>query len=180
MRRHPRPGRGHGASIAVLCAAVATGPGCGAGGFDGTVYRGDGFAFRVPRIPAGWEPLDIDGAALAFRDAANAATIAVNARCGQDGDDVPLQALTHHLFLQFTEREVLRQELVPFDGREALHTVMTARLDGVPKTFDVWVLKKDGCVYDLLYIAQPDRYDAGAPAFLRFVHGFATVAIDGD
>ena len=79
----------------------------------------------------------------------------------------------------FTERDLLSQEVVPFDGREAMHSVMLAKLDGVPKKFDVWVLKKDGCVYDMYLIAEPARFDAGVGEFRKFVSGFTTVPVDG-
>ncbi|MCC6558228.1 MAG: hypothetical protein IT372_35235 [Polyangiaceae bacterium] len=161
-------------SLAALVVCAGALAGCGAPAFDGTVYRGPEIAFRVPAAPAGWERLEVSDAAIAYRDAEHGATIAVNGRCRQE-DDVPLSALTQHLFLRFTEREVTKQEIVPFDGREAIHTVLSAKLDGVPKRFDVWVLKKDGCVYDLLFIADPARFDAGAPAFERMVRGFATL-----
>jgi hypothetical protein len=166
-------------SFAILVlAALGLASGCGPT-FDGTVYRGKGFAFRVPERPAGWRPIGAEGTALAFRDVDGGATIAVNGRCGKDAEDVPLAALTQHLFIQFTDREASTEEVVPFDGREALHTVMTAKLDGVPKKFDVWVLKKDGCVYDLYLIAAPDRFEASASEFRKFVGGFATVPGDG-
>ena len=158
----------------VLLALFHSAFGCGGPAFDGNVYRGEGYAFRVPPRPAAWQPLDVSDAALAYRDAGTDATIAVNARCGKDGEDVPLASLTQHLFMQFTERETISQDVVPFDGREAMHTVAVAKLDGVPLKFDVWVLKKDGCVYDLYYFAQPHRWDAGVSEFRRFVRGFST------
>lgn len=147
--------------------------------FDGTTYRGQGIAFQVPSQPEGWQALDVSHAAVAFRDVVNEATIAVNGRCGKDAPDVPLASLTQHLFLQFTEREIVTQEVVPFDQREAMHTVLMAKLDGVPKKFDVWVLKKDGCVYDLLFIASPDHFDAGIEPFRRFALGFQALPADG-
>jgi hypothetical protein len=61
-----------------------------------------------------------------------------------------------------------------------MHTVVVAKLDGVPKKFDVWVLKKDGCVYDLYYIAPPDRYESGVGDFEGFVHGFSAASTDGN
>lgn len=175
-RPSPRPAarlRAAAAAIATL-AATALAAGCGGPAFDGHVYHGEGFAFRVPDPPASWTPLEVTGTSLAFRDASGG-TIAVNGRCGADGDDVPLAALTQHLFLQFTDREITTQEVVPFDGREAMHTELSAKLDGVPNRFDVWVLKKDGCVYDLYYFAAPERFDADKTRFDAFVHGFATV-----
>ncbi len=70
---------------------------------------------------------------------------------------MPLTALTHHLFLHFTDRELASQKTVELDGREALRSELTARLDGVPKHFVIYVLKKDGCVYDFMHIAPPRR-----------------------
>jgi len=154
----------------ALLACVA----CGAH-FDGRVYRAKGVAFAVSAVPAAWQPLPDRDAALAFRDPAAHATILVNARCGLTSDDVPLTALTQHLFIEFTRRTIDEQTLLPFDGREALHSRMTADLDGVPMRYDVWVLKKDGCVYDLLYFAPPSGFERGAAAFTQFVQGFTTV-----
>jgi hypothetical protein len=161
-----------------LLVTVALGGACGGPSFDGSVYRGEGFAFRVGAVPAGWTRVQASHAALAFRDEPHDATIALAGRCGLDGEDVPLASLTQHLFLQFTARDILDQQVVPFDQREAMHTVLIAKLDGVVKKFDVWIMKKDGCVYDLYYIGAPDRFDAGVPTFRGFVQSFATVPID--
>jgi hypothetical protein len=172
--------RGLGPRAAVGFAVCAVGlAACASGRFDGTSYRGDGFGFRIPQPPPSWEPIDVSHAALAFRDPTSRATILLNGRCGQDAPDVPLSALTNHLFLEFTDREVKLQEVVPFDGREAMHTSVVAKLDGVPMAYDVWVLKKDGCVYDLIYLAPPADAERGLEAFRKLVHGFATVEPDG-
>jgi hypothetical protein len=144
------------------------------------VYRGEGFAFRVPSPPVAWKRVDVGKEALAFRDEANDATIAASGRCKVDGEDVPLRSLVQHLFLQFSEREVVSEEIVPFDGREAMHAVVVAKLDGVPQQFDVWVLKKDGCVYDLYFFADPARFPEAVGPFREFVHGFSTVRPDDD
>jgi hypothetical protein len=143
---------------------------CGGSSFDGQIYRGDGLAFRVGPVPSSWRTIEIDGTRLAFRDDAKAATVAVSGRCGVDGDDVPLTALTQHLFLQFTDRNVSSQELIELDGREALRSELVGKLDGVPKHFLVYVLKKDGCVYDFVQVSDGDA----KPEFDRFVRGFTT------
>jgi hypothetical protein len=170
MRRLLRP---------LLFAAVLGAAGCGAG-LTGDIFHGDGYAFRIGVLPEGWQRIDVTHTALAFRDARDGGTIAVNGRCGVDGEDVPLAALTQHLFIRFTDREILEQAVVPFDQREAMRTVLTAKLDGVPMQFDVWVLKKDGCVYDLAFMAAPPRFARGAAEFERFVHAFATVSPHAD
>ncbi len=146
--------------------------GCGATAFDGHVFRQGDIAFRVGPVPPAWHPIDVDGALLAFRDDTDTATIAINGRCGLDGDDVPLEALTHHLFLHFTDRKLVRQEQLELDGRAALRTELSASLDGVPLQYRVVVLKKDTCVYDFMLMGPNG---GGAADFDRFVGGFETL-----
>jgi hypothetical protein len=147
--------------------------GCGGPSFDGRVYRSGDVAFHVGPVPQRWRAIEATGALLAFRDDEAAATVAVNGRCGLDGDDVPLESLTHHLFLQFTDRELVGQNRVDLDGRAALRTEMLAELDGVKKRYVVYVLKKDGCVYDFVYVSPGD---GGREEFERFVRGFGTLS----
>lgn len=160
--------------IVALCGAVILALQLAACGptYKGRVYEGGGLQFATGEVPQGWRRIEAKGALLTFRDDAAEATIAVNGRCGRDAEDVPLEALTKHLFLMFTDREVGEQKKVQLDGREALRTEMTARLDGVKKAFIVYVLKKDGCVYDFLFISGDQGLGAEGEKFDRFVAGF--------
>ncbi|MFZ5895853.1 MAG: hypothetical protein ACOY0T_32655 [Myxococcota bacterium] len=160
--------------LGLLAWALAMTPSCGGPSFDGRVYRSSEIAFRVGPVPRTWRSIEVEGAALAFRDDPSGATVAVNGRCGVDGDDVPLAALTHHLFLNFTQRKILKQEELQIDGRGALRTELGAHLDGVPKTFVVYVLKKDGCVYDFMWIGAESAPRASVEQFEAFVTGFST------
>jgi len=147
---------------------------CTSTGFDGQVYRDGDLRFRVGQVPSTWRRLDMNDSRLAFRDDRANTTIAVNARCGVDGDDVPLSSLTQHLFLEFTDRAMLAQTTVSLDGREALRTEQSAALDGVKKQYLVYVLKKDGCVYDFMLIADGVAPESRAD-FERFVQGFSAL-----
>jgi len=171
-RRHLR-----GFVVALACVAGQTClmlSGCASSGFDGAVYHDDDVRFRVGPVPNAWRRLEVNDARLAFRDDSANATVAVNGRCGVDGDDVPLASLTQHLFLQFTDRTQLSQNVVSLDGREALRTEISAALDGVKKRYLVYVLKKNGCVYDFMYIAA-DSAPGSRAEFERFVQGFAAL-----
>ncbi len=143
--------------------------------WDGRVFRDGDLAFRVGPTPASWREIETPGALLSFRDDDAGATVAISGRCGKDGDDVPLVSLTHHLFIHFTDRELESQETVTLDGRDALRTELVAELDGVPKRFSVFVLKKDGCVYDFMHIAASSAPEHGRERFAAFVEGFATL-----
>ncbi len=157
--------------LATLVAALTTG--CGSE-LHGQVYRGDGFAFRVGPVPREWRPIKASESLLAFRDDPAKTTVAVDGRCGKDGDDVPLTALTRHLFLYFTQRKVINERTFTLDGREALRTEIQASLDGVPMRYTVVVLKKNGCVYDFLCLEEVPGSAATRADFDRFVAGFAT------
>lgn len=164
--------RQFGRFAATLAALILSA--CASAGFDGRVYRDDEVRFRVGPVPSAWRKLDVDDARLAFRDDSANATVAVNGRCGLDADDVPLTSLTQHLFLQFTDRVQTSQAKVSLDGREALRTEISAALDGVKKQYLVYVLKKNGCVYDFMYIAA-DSAPGSRADFERFVQGFAAL-----
>jgi hypothetical protein len=155
----------------LLCCST----GCSTSALSGNVFRHGGVAFEVGPIPERWRALDEAGgdselASFAFRDDRNHVTVGGTGRCGRDGDDVPLRALTQHLTLGFTERSDEAEEKLTLDGREALRTEMQARLDGVPKFLIFVVIKKDECVYDFWRIA--DHADRDASDFDRFVQGF--------
>lgn len=165
-------------SLGLVVAATvvaACGGGKAAGSFDGNVYRNGPIAFQLPDPPAGWKRIAVDDASLAFRDDEHGASVLLNARCLSADDRTPLVALTNHLLIGATEREYVSQDAVPFDGREALHTKLKAKWDGVPMHIDVYVLSKDGCIYDFIYLGAPGGYEGGAPAFDSFVRGFRTL-----
>ncbi len=163
--------------IAVAVALVAMA--CASTSFEGGVFRGHGGAFRVVPLPAAWRRVELPAADLAFHDDGHDASVLVNSRCGRTDLDAPLSALTAHLLMGTTDRQPLREETVAFDEREARHTVVSARLDGVRMEFDIYVLKKNGCVFDLVYVAPPTASADGAAAFEAFARGFHTLPNPG-
>ena len=164
--------------VAVLFLVAAVGLGlvaCGhAKTFDDGVFRKGAVAVRVGPVPAGWRRLTVEGADLVFRDDERSGSVLFDVRCGRD-DDAPLSVLTDHLIMGTTEREFDAQDTVPFDRREALHTLLRAKLDGVPMHYDIYVMKRDGCVYDLVYVAPPARFAEGAVDFEHFATGLESV-----
>ena len=165
------------ARLATAALVILAGAACGhAQSFDEGVLRKDGVAVRIGPVPPGWRRIRVDGADLAFRDDERSGSALFNVRCGQRDDDAPLTVLTDHLIMGTTEREFDAQDTVPFDGREALHTLLRAKLDGVPMQYDIYVMKKDGCLYDLVYVAPPGRFTDGATDFEHFAMGLRTEA----
>jgi hypothetical protein len=137
---------------------------------DGVLHKGDVRVHLGP-VPESWSQVRVEGADVAYRDQGRAGSVLLDVRCGERDDDAPLSVLTSHLIMGTTERQPISEETVPFDGREALHTVMRAKLDGVDLQYDMYVMKKDGCVYDIVYLSPPSRYQEGAAAFAQFARG---------
>jgi hypothetical protein len=144
--------------------------------FQGGVLRKGGLVIAVGPVPSTWRRVDVEGADIAFRDDARAGSAMFDVHCGGRDDDAPLAILTQNLVMGTTAREFDTQEVIPFDRREALHSKLRARLDGVPMQYDIYVMKKDGCVYDVVYVAPPDRFADGSGDFERFVAGLHTVS----
>ena len=75
--------------------------------FEGGVFKGPNATFRVGDVPGEWHRVDVNDAALAFRDA-HGSSILVSGRCDLRVDDVPLVALTNQLVMGTTERDLVK------------------------------------------------------------------------
>jgi len=138
--------------VLLLGCALVLCCGCSRPAFDGSVYRSKELSFRLGPVPSTARQVDASEALVAFRDDQAGSTFAISARCGQDGDDVPLRSLVQHLFIHFTDRRVIQEKEFQLARRAALETEMEASLDGVSSHFVVVVLKHDGCVYDFVHV----------------------------
>lgn len=154
--------------LLALCSA------CGGSTYAGGVYVDGEARYRLSDPGEGWRRMDVQGQNdLAWAHDGHAAIIQANASCNP-GLDIPLTALTNHLLIGFTERELEDQGLVDMDGREALRTHMRAKLDGVPRELLLVVLKKDGCVYDFALVAAPTGFEPARGAYDAMLRSFGT------
>lgn len=115
----------------ISCVAVLALTTACAGTLKNGIYREGDVRYRVGSIPAGWKAVGLSGNDLAYQSLDSPHSVAINATC-VDHDDPPLDVLTRHLLMGFTERETLSQEVEALDGRDALRTRVTAKLGGVP------------------------------------------------
>jgi hypothetical protein len=182
LRRPPAPPaarlRALGVPLAWALALVL--PAC-AGGWKGDTY----YAHRVPAKLArkeatyrfgdpgpGWVPVyKLENVQVAWTHREIGGAIELHAQCDQQGDS-SLHEFTDHLRIDWTRWEVESQEETRLIDRAALHTVVLADLDGVVRRNEFWVVKKDGCLFDLRYSAGPEGFESGRPAFAQVVEGF--------
>ena len=139
--------------------------------FSGGVYTKGTERFQVEAPTAPWQPIRSPAGDLAWEHPREHAVIAANATC-EGHKDPPLTILLGDLLMGTGDRKVLMSERLAVSGREALHEVVALSLDGVPLVYDLYVLKKDGCVYDLSLVVPPRSYESVADEFVDFVASF--------
>ena len=145
------------------------------GTFQGQVYRGPQTSYRIGSLPPTWTSIRVNQEDdLAWHSTNEGAVMHVASSC-DPSLDIPLKALRTHLLIGFTERNIIDEEVIPMDSREALRTHLEAKLDGVPREILLQILKKDGCVYDFGVIAPPGApYEAALADFETMLGGFTT------
>jgi len=159
--------------IPILVAAAGLGlfACAGSGYFKHGVFYGKEAAYKLtPLDERGWQRIGISDNDLAW-EGKGGELIAVNATCSGHGDP-SLQVLTNHLLIGFEDRVVRQRETLEIAGRAALRTQVEASIDGVGRELELLVLKRDGCVYDMSYVAPPSSFQASLPVFRSLVESF--------
>ena len=159
----------------TLTAALALTLGACAGhGIVGGVYQAPS-GYRVTLPGAAWEVTPDSRADLQLRHRTAPAGMLVNALCdpavARRADDV----LAQHLLLGMRDRQVIEANEAPVNGRVASHRLLEGRMRQSDERVRIesYTLRGDRCVYDLLYVAAPDAFEAWRGDFQRFVDSFA-------
>jgi hypothetical protein len=162
-------------SLVALCVLVA---GCAGWRNYGDTYvarnrqREATYRFGVPG--QAWRPVrerGFKGVQVAWIEPRSAGVIEIHGQCDEQGDSA-LHQYTDHLRIDWTDWTVVEQREETLVGRTALRTVVTGKLDGVARSSEILVLKKDGCLFDLRYSTRPDSFERGRGDFDRVVRGF--------
>jgi len=150
--------------LPLFAAVLATLASCASGHLTDNRFEDEHVSYVIG-VPGGdWQRMKLEKADVAWHSPRLAAGLFVNSTC-EGVQDAPLIGLTNELLIGSTEREVISQELMPFSRREALETIMTCKLDGVLRKRALFVLKKDGCVYDVVYDAAPEHFEEGLAGY---------------
>lgn len=145
------------------------------GALENSVYRGVQTSYRIGPLSSDWTPVTVNHQNdLAWHNDDKGAVMHVDSDC-DPALDIPLTALRSHLLIGFTGREIIEEDVVAMDGREALRTHLEAKLDGVPREILVQILKKDGCVYDFGLVTPPGGpFEESLSDFDALLVGFTT------
>ncbi len=133
--------------------------------------------YRVGLPGDGWRPLADRDLQVAWVQPETGAAIRVFSECSGHGDPRLDQALDH-LRIGWTNWQVIDTRRTRLVGREALVARVEADLDGVRFRHEFWIVKKNGCLFDLSYSAPPAAFEGHVADFRRVVEGFS-FPVDG-
>ncbi|HMI90781.1 MAG TPA: hypothetical protein VK509_05425 [Polyangiales bacterium] len=157
----------------ALLVLLSGGAGCGGPTFSQGIFDDGVVRYRVGDPGPGWQRVEVaeDASALVFHHDELAATVSINATC-KEYEDVPEEALLNHLLFGMRERVFRVDETITLDGRGAVHAVVDVQLDGVPVTLEIYLVRKDGCVYDMTLIASREAFERARGALARLTARF--------
>ena len=122
-----------------------------------------------------WSPVDPGGADYAWYNQRSRAAIYTDSNCGSRFEDASLDSLLGHLLHGLGGGAPLVEERLSVGGREALLQVREGRVDGMSTRVAAVVLKKDGCTFDLVYLASPEQFQDDLQPLREVMEGFTTL-----
>jgi len=111
-----------------------------------------------------WEEVD-----LALWDPQEGATIVLNVSPLKRDLDLP--NLTRHLLIAFERKKIIAQDTAKVNGREALRTVLEGQVEGTEVKAEIYVVKSEGLVYDMIFWSPLEVFPRKVETFRQFLAG---------
>ncbi len=135
----------------------------------GKAERADDVEFNEPPDP--FDDEDAGNVDEGWKNPKNGNSISYISECNT-GQDPSLQSVRSGVLSTLSEAEVTSEDKRPYNGREALRSEASGKVDGVVTRLDLMIFKKNNCLYIITYVALPDSYDADRKHFENFLEGF--------
>ena len=161
-------------AMALAAATLALGACAGKRIEHGVFHAPSGYRVALPPDGA-WRIVDDSRADLELRHRTAAAGMLVNGACDPGVARRGPEVLARHLLMGLRDRVELERGEVPVNGRVASHRLLEGRMRQSDERVRVesYTLRGERCVYDLLFVAEPQAFDAGRSDFRRFVESFS-------
>ena len=138
------------------------------------IYKDKQLKYYIGKLDKNWKLLSVKSVNLAFYNNINNGIIYITGKC-KKSSDAPLFVLRTHLLIGFKDKKFLKSEKLIIEGREALNSIVIAKLDGVKRKINYFVLKKDGCLYDLVLISPIEYFNSNNREFLELIKNFKII-----
>lgn len=107
---------------------------------------------------------------VAFQSRRTAAIISLNSSCRRGREHrEDLHSITNLLLLGMTDVAFRTERELQVAQTLALETTVQGKLNGEEMRIRAVVLRREGCIYDLLYVARPEYFAQNERDFSQFV-----------
>lgn len=168
--RHPQTARGARIfrhltkGLLLVAVSLLVTEGCSHGKVRNGVYLAPEERYRISMPDKRWKRVSGDGADLVLTSREAGASILTSTLCGRY-TDAGLDVLSRNLFLGMRDRRILERGTVALPAGEAERLQVQARLDGTVFRAEAYTLRRDGCIYDFVYLSLPESFDESLPLF---------------
>ena len=161
-------------TLALAAAALAVAACAGKRIEHGVFHAPSGYRVALP-ADGDWRVVEDSKADLELRHRTAPAGMLVNGACNPAVVRRQPEALARDLLLPLRDRVELEHGDVPVDGRVAAHRLVEGRLRPSDERVRVesYTMHGGRCVYDLLFVAPLEAFDAERADFRRFVDSFS-------
>lgn len=169
-----RPGLRLGGLLTAL-AVLALATGCaGRRLSNGVFHSSKGYRVMVPGPD--WTVVESSRADLELRRHGGEAGMLANGACDGAVARRPSGLLARHLLAGLRNRAIIERSEVSVNGHQGSRTIVEATEETTGPRFRIEILTlTDGrCVYDLVYAAPVETFEAGRGDFERFADSFGT------
>lgn len=129
-----------------------------------------GATFSSEEIDASTDAFSSEAADDSYQHADTGAVISLNSTCRKGRKDLSNpEPYLKELLLGFTHIVKTEDRKVTVAGREALERTIQGTISGEKTKIRAIVFTKEQCVYDLMYIARPDKFTLHEEDFTAFV-----------
>lgn len=126
-------------------------------------------SFVAPASP--FEKLAVQDIDRAWKNSKNGNSISFRTAC-QDPVESDVKTIEQSIVNGLDAATLEKSETVPYNGREALHSIVQGKLDGVGTKIELMIFKKNDCTYTLTYVALPKNFPSDQPTFQKFLKEF--------
>lgn len=130
--------------------------------------KSNAVTFKEPLAP--FERLKESSADQGWKNPKTGNTISYLSECPGPGG--PLKDLAQELSGLLTSKQMVSQKEDFFNGREALRTQWSGKLEGIPMKLESVVFKKNGCAYTITYVGRSSKFEQEISFFETFLGGF--------
>ncbi len=167
----------------LLLALLLTSSGCGylIGNVEPVEEKSEHYlVMDLSKTDSDWKKIDngapkpaerSEAVDMAFQSKKTNSIISINSTCRPSlaQSDQSLEEFTQVLLLGITETDGREAKEISLRNTPALETTLQGKLNGEPVKIRTVVVKYRYCVYDLMYFARPENFEAQAADFELFV-----------